>query len=630
METSKNIMIVDDEPISVKVLEKYFINEGYHVTSFNSALYGIEELKKNFYPIVITDISMPDMGGLAFLKWINDNTPKTNVILMTGFGTQQIKEVAKQRGAVNFFEKPIDLKKLSEFVKSKFSNHHFTGNIKDLSLAEFIKMFLASNKKRRIVIHDSQTNEEGTIYIFEGNIVEAKISNLIGEEAFYKITLLSNGSFRDEEWEQPEFFTINKSSDFLFDQAMKLRQQIKNNTYNHKDSDISKLKESKKILIVDDDNLTRLIIEKYLNQNGYNSISVASALEGLKILTQEHFDLVLTDINMPELNGIEFLLWIKANFSKTKVIVMTAFSSDTLRTFVSQNGALNYLEKPLNLPELDNYILNQISQDNFSGYVRDIALLDYIKILSFGRATKKIYINDMIIGKGAYIYIKDGEIIHAEYGDIYGEEALYKILEMEYGIFSDTDWSEPSKISVNIPFETLLIEAEIINAGEEINKKLKIKEEFQVSKPISETINVPKAKYDLIINDEKMGVFGLYIGKSNKQDVFEIMVKYSNSDISNQIYNQLISFDDISLSILFNEKDIIEEFNFGELFKGSTYSGLSIGDTINDAIRIYGKPITGTIKGAVWKHLACFSKQGNTITSIRLRGSNFFDNRTSS
>ncbi|MFN8575328.1 MAG: response regulator [Candidatus Sericytochromatia bacterium] len=631
MTNTKNIMIVDDEPISTKVLEKYLTNEGYEVTYFHSAIKGIEELKKIFYPMVITDISMPDMGGLAFLKWINENTPKTDVILMTGFGTQQIKEAARQRGAVNFFEKPVDLKKLAQFIKYKFNNQHFTGNITELSLSEFIQMFLVSNKKRRIVIHDAQTNEEGVIYVFEGNIVEAKIGDLTGEEAFYQITLLSNGSFRDEEWEQPDLFTINKSVQYLFSEAAKRRNNRKIHLIDTNNKDISKVKSNKKILVVDDDQLTRLIIEKYLKQHGYNVITVSSALEGLQLLTQQHFDLVLTDINMPELNGIEFMLWIRTNFSKVKVIVMTAFSSESLKNVVSKNGAVAYLEKPLDLQELDAYIFQQVIENNFSGYVRDIALLDYIKILSFGKSTRKVYINDVVISANAYIYIKDGNIIHAEYDNVSGEEAFYKILKMEYGIFSDVEWEEPNHISINQPFDKLIVEGEIINKGEEINKKLRVKEEIKKAEFIPKVQEeIKKAKYDLVIDDKKMGVFGLYIGKSTKEDFINLISSHSNSDIQSQINNQLITLDDISLNVLFNENNIIEEFNFGELFKGSTYSGLSIGDSIQDAIKIYGKPITGTIKGAVWKHLACFSKQGDNITSMRLRGANFFDNTSTS
>jgi DNA-binding response OmpR family regulator len=627
---NKNIMIVDDEPISALMLKKYLTNEGYEVSYFNSAVKGIEAFKTKFFPVVISDISMPDIGGLSFLRWINENSPKTDVILITGFSTHEIKESAIKRGVSNFFEKPVDFKKLTEFINSKFLNGNFSGNIKNISLTTFIQMLLSSNKKRRIIINDTKTNLESTIYIHEGKIVDAECGDLRGEDAFNEIILLNNAVFRDEEWKQPNKFSIDKSNEYLFTKASRLKKEQKNRLFNPDSKEALKLKTSKKILIVDHDKLTRLIIEKYLNQHGYNSISVESAVEGLKLLTQEHFDLVITATNMPELNGIDFLLWIKNNFSRTKVIIMSSFASERTKNFVNQNGALAYLEKPIDLKELDKFIINQLIESRFSGYLRDISLLDYIKILAFDNSTKKISINDIVINKNAVLYIKEGKIIYAEYDGIYGEQAFYNILKMEYGVFSDFEWTEPPEINIIKSFEDLLLEAEIINAEENINKKIKFREEKNLVRSVNlllqtknqENINIKN------IDDEKLGILGLYIGRSNKEDVISTMKKFSNSNIDDQMLNQLISFEDISLRVLFNEKGIIEEFNFGENFKGKTYSGLSIGDTIQDAIKIYGKPITVTIKGAVWKHLACFSKQDQIITSIRLRGENFFENST--
>lgn len=630
MINSKDIMIVDDESTITAILSKYFSNQGYNVKSFNSPIDAIIELKKKFYPIVISDLNMPDMGGLAFLKWINENTPKTDVILMTGFGTNQIKEMAKQRGAINFLGKPIDLKKLGEFIKSRFSDKHFTGSVKDLSLEDFLKVFLSSKKKRRIVIKDLETQEEGVIYVFDGNIVDAEFKGLKGEKAFYEIALLNSGAFSDEEWKSPSLFTINKSPSFLFEEASKFVNQRKNEANNLTEETILKTKKDKKILVVDDNNLTRLIIEKYLSQRDYNVTIIDSAITGLQMLIKENFDLVLTDINMPGISGLEFLLWIKNNFSKTKVIIMTSLPSDRVKIFAGQNGALSFLEKPINLKELDSFIINNLSESKFSGDLRDISLVDYIKILGFAGDTKKVCIKDIVINKDAFIYIKNGEIIHAEYEDEIGEQAFYKIIKMKYGVFSDLEWSEPESKSINTPLENLLVEAEIANTEVKIDKFSMVEnleKGLQKFDSIGSLIQQERRKENNI-DDENMGVYGLYIGRSTKQDVLQKMKDITAIDISLQLDNRLMIFEDISLNITFNEENIIEEISFGESFKGQTYSGLSIGNTLEDAIKIYGKPIAVTIKGAIWKNIACFSKYGDLISSIRIRNSNFFENST--
>lgn len=627
---NKSIMLVDDEPISALLLKKYLVDEGYDVTYLNSATKGIEAFKNKFYPLVISDVNMPDMGGLAFLRWINENSPLTDVILITGYSTSEIKEAGVRRGAVNFFEKPIDFRKFTDFVNSKFKKEHFSANLRDISLTEFIEMILSLNKKRRIIIKDVETDKDSIIYIHEGKIVEAEFDNLKGEEAFNKIISLNNGIFHDDEWIQPQKFSINKNTKELFEQAGRVKTQRKNKVLDANSEDVIKIKSTKKILIVEPDLLTRLIIEKYLNQHGYNCIAIDSSIQALQLLTKDKFDLVITSTNVAEFSGIDLLLWIKNNFSKTKVILMTSFASESVKNFVSQNGALAYLEKPIDLKELDSFIINQLLTGRFSGYLRDISLLDYIKILVADNSTKKIYVNDVVVKKSGTIYIKEGNIIYAEYDGIEGEEAFFSILRMEYGVFNDVEWTEPDKINIATKFEMLLVEAQIIGEEENIKKRVRAREQKNLVKSGIFSLSSSRIEYVSIsnIDEEKLGVFGLYIGKSTKQDVIETMKRFSSLDVKDQMYNQLISYDDLSLRILFNDKDIIEEFTFGEQFKGKTYSGLSIGDTIQQAIEIYGKPITVTIKGAVWKHIACFSISDQKISSIRLRGSNFFENTT--
>ncbi|MFN8577487.1 MAG: response regulator [Candidatus Sericytochromatia bacterium] len=627
---NKSIMLVDDEPISALLLKKYLVEEGYDVTYLNSATKGVEAFKNKFYPLVISDVNMPDMGGLAFLRWINENSPLTDVILITGYATPEIKEAGAKRGAVNFFEKPLDFSKFTKFVNSKFKKEHFTANLKDISLTEFIEMILSLNKKRRIIINDQETNKESIIYIHEGSIVEAEFEDLRGEEAFNKIISLNNGIFRDDEWIQPKFFSINKNSKELFEEAGRIKNKKNNNSFDANSEEIIKLKSTKNLLVVEPELLTRLVIEKYLNQHGYNCIAIDSSIQALQLLTKEKFDLVITSTNVPELSGIDLLLWIKNNFPKTKVIIMTSFASDSVKNFVNQNGALAYLEKPIDLKELDSFIINQLLTGRFSGYLRYISLLDYIRILVADNSTKKIYINDVVVKKSGTIYIKEGNIIYSEYDGIEGEEAFFSILRMEYGVFTDVEWNEPDKVNIATKFEMLLVEAQIIGEEENIKKRVRTREEKNLVKSGIFSLSSNRVEYVSIgnIDEEKLGVFGLYIGKSTKQDVIETMKRFSSIDAKEQMYNQLISYDDISLRILFNDKGVIEEFTFGEQFKGKTYSGLSIGDTIQRAIEIYGKPITVTIKGAVWKHIACFSIIDQKISSIRLRGSNFFENTT--
>lgn len=107
-----------------------------------------------------------------------------------------------------------------------------------------------------------------------------------------------------------------------------------------------------KILIVDDEENVRFCLSKLLEQNGYEVMTAADGYAALRILAGKPFDLVITDINMPEMDGIEFLAEISRHFSHLKVIMVTAYGKVESYLDAMNLGALEYLNKPLQLDEL--------------------------------------------------------------------------------------------------------------------------------------------------------------------------------------------------------------------------------------------------------------------------------------
>ncbi|MFN4152971.1 MAG: response regulator, partial [Candidatus Sericytochromatia bacterium] len=213
---------------------------------------------------------------------------------------------------------------------------------------------------------------------------------------------------------------------------------------------------SAKILIVDDDQITPLIIEKYLKSHGYITTVANSAVEASQVMREEFFNLVITDINMPEINGLEFMLWIKQNFPACKVIIMTAFGSDEIKNFTKVNGAVNYFEKPVNLKELTKEVKNLL--ENKLSSTQEILLKDILQMIAVSGQKKVISVDEPIKGKTGHIYIKGIFPIHAEYGELYGEEAFKAILSEEQIMFFDLDWVDPPVKSIDKTVDILLSE----------------------------------------------------------------------------------------------------------------------------------------------------------------------------
>jgi len=107
-----------------------------------------------------------------------------------------------------------------------------------------------------------------------------------------------------------------------------------------------------KILIVDDDASLRRVLEYNLAEEGYAVATAASAEEALEALGRSSFDLVVTDIQMPGISGMELLARVRRDAPETQVIVITAFGTIEKAVEAMKAGAFEYVTKPFNRDEL--------------------------------------------------------------------------------------------------------------------------------------------------------------------------------------------------------------------------------------------------------------------------------------
>src|SRR5262249_18374134 len=109
---------------------------------------------------------------------------------------------------------------------------------------------------------------------------------------------------------------------------------------------------SGRILIVDDDADARDTLARVLRKEGYHVDAAASAEDALKRFGRDHTDLVITDIRMEGIDGIELLRAVKSVREDVPVIIMTAFASvDTAVRAIDQR-AYDYIRKPYQLAEI--------------------------------------------------------------------------------------------------------------------------------------------------------------------------------------------------------------------------------------------------------------------------------------
>jgi two-component system response regulator AtoC len=106
-----------------------------------------------------------------------------------------------------------------------------------------------------------------------------------------------------------------------------------------------------KILIIEDDEIMRVTLGDSLNANGYAAYAYEKGRDGVTALNKDRFSLVITDVRLPDMTGIDVLKEIKEKDAEIPVIIMTAFGSIKDAVWAMKLGAFDYITKPFSLEE---------------------------------------------------------------------------------------------------------------------------------------------------------------------------------------------------------------------------------------------------------------------------------------
>lgn len=109
------------------------------------------------------------------------------------------------------------------------------------------------------------------------------------------------------------------------------------------------LRMEKKILIVDDCGTTRKLLGFIVKERGYRIIGASNGLEALEMIAQNPVDLVLTDLNMPQMDGLELSRTIRSNdvYRELPIVMVTTEASEADRKIGLEAGVTTYLTKPI-------------------------------------------------------------------------------------------------------------------------------------------------------------------------------------------------------------------------------------------------------------------------------------------
>ena len=112
------------------------------------------------------------------------------------------------------------------------------------------------------------------------------------------------------------------------------------------------------VLVVDDEKFIRKILVRIAQQNGFDVTEASDGVDAMNKLRTTDFDIVISDIKMPRLNGWELLKQVKKNNQNTKVLIISAYGNEISSSQVQDCGADCYIPKPFKKEEITNALVS--------------------------------------------------------------------------------------------------------------------------------------------------------------------------------------------------------------------------------------------------------------------------------
>ncbi|MHB8057689.1 MAG: response regulator [Desulfuromonadaceae bacterium] len=118
----KRILVVDDEENARVALSKILTHDGYEVSAVRNGMEALNYLRSRDVELIITDLNMPEMNGMMFLRELNRSHPASNVIMVTAYGEVESYLEAMTLGAFEYINKPVKYDELKKVIDKIFSS----------------------------------------------------------------------------------------------------------------------------------------------------------------------------------------------------------------------------------------------------------------------------------------------------------------------------------------------------------------------------------------------------------------------------------------------------------------------------------------------------------------------------
>lgn len=264
----------------------------------------------------------------------------------------------------------------------------------------------------------------------------------------------------------------------------------------------------KNILIVDDEETILItLVEWFASAHAdwsFNIVTATNGVEAVKAMASTKIDLLITDLNMPKMDGFELLTHVMNDYKSVPIIVISAFATPEIKEKVRNMGATLFIPKPFSFDDLEEINFKDIvdppkpDRGEGKGYVNGISLQSFLQLINIEGKTCTLTIKSG--GKTGLMYLKQGELLNVKTDNQEGGKAALELIswnDEDLTIEIDNECHETEK-KLKMTIMSLLMESARM-ADEKSAQGTGVKDEDaaetqQVKKVTAEAIRAQQAR----------------------------------------------------------------------------------------------------------------------------------------
>ena len=398
MATAAKIMVVDDEKQICQNVEKILSKSDYEIIHATSAKEALEKMAKDSFALLISDIVMPGMNGLEFLKLVKKEWPLTKAVMMTAYASTETAVKAIRLGALDYVSKPFTPDELRSTVELALSGKLIEApttekerEIIDVDIPfdrEDVTKYTGADYADKLGPSDmpvvKAAPETLENYCTLGNMVcdifkklgnTCKGGNKTGECPQLKAKKKKEGKAKGFDSEKligidypfnyeevtsitgPEYVLNMQHEGVSFIPYEELKKNVARMMAETSEvlADVIEFPQKAvraEILVIDDEVAVNNNVRKILSKNDFHVDQAVTKAEALEKIEQKAYALVVLDLKIPEVNGLDLLKAIRDKRPETMVIIITGYASIETAVEASRMGAVDYLPKPFTPEEM--------------------------------------------------------------------------------------------------------------------------------------------------------------------------------------------------------------------------------------------------------------------------------------